>query len=81
MCEWIMSILWTLYITHILHVTALYFDKHSRLPSNAVCVTLTSVTIKHPNSLLDVKFSCFNFHESRSAVLESYAYRWAGRAR
>jgi len=64
---------------YILHVTALHFNKHSRLPSNAFCDTLTSVTLKLPNSLLDVKFSCFNFHENRSAVLESYTYRWAGR--
>jgi hypothetical protein len=76
-----MYVLWTLYITHILHVTAFHFNKHSRLLSNAVCDTLTSVTIKLPNTLLDVKFSCFNFHENRSAVLESYACRWTGRER
>ena len=40
MCVCITSVLWTLYIIHMLHVTALHFDKHSRLPSNAVCDTL-----------------------------------------
>jgi len=54
-----------------LHATALQFNKHSRLLSSAVCDTLISVTIKLPNSLLDLKFSCFNIHENRSAVLES----------
>jgi len=29
----------TLHITHILHVTALHFNKYSRLPSSAVCDT------------------------------------------
>jgi hypothetical protein len=55
-CIYIISLFWTLYVTYVLHSTVLHFNKPSRLPSDAVCDILTSVTIKLPNSLLDVKF-------------------------